>query len=382
MEKTPTEVSLPSLLLRKKRRRKVASSEDEAEIQPETTKTIEVETVDTVETTQGAAVDSDAKRSINGVSATESAAVSPPKESPSAPPDAEAGHETAARTEGSHETPGPGQPAATGKKRNDSSKVLHAARAWLKAPVRRHDATMMERCAALSGLTKKEIADFVAANMNRKPGEWCFTVVDGRITEKKAEQDAIEATIQAEPADVESQVQPPKPSENDHQSTGPSTVSVNPSGQLTRARRERRRAVLGETSDAAEVANMDVQEMNQKSRINPQLDVSVVPNDDSGQSKASKSNVEEVEAETSTRELSCMEDIPSKKRRFTPLRPGTKTARSTALISMPQAFNPSPSRQCRHTNVSKKGCAMVCEHCGEEVLYDGWKLELCDEFDV
>jgi len=260
--------------------------------------------------------------------------------------------------------------------------VLHAARAWLKAPVRRHDATMMERCAALSGLTKKEIADFVAANMNRKPGEWCFTVVDGRITEKKAEQDAIEATIRAEPADVESQVQPPKPSENDHQSTGPSTVSVNPSGQRTRARRERRRAVLGETSDAAEVANMDVQEMNQKSRINPQLDVSVVPNDDSGQSKASKSNVEEVEAETSTRELSCMEDIPSKKRRFTPLRPGTKTARSTALISMPQAFNPSPSRQCRHTNVSKKGCAMVCEHCGEEVLYDGWKLELCDEFDV
>ena len=191
-----------------------------------------------------------------------------------------------------------------------------------------------------------------------------------------------QATIRAEPADVESQVQPPKPSENDHQSTGPSTVSVNPSGQRTRARRERRRAVLGETSDAAEVANMDVQEMNQKSRINPQLDVSVVPNDDSGQSKASKSNVEEVEAETSTRELSCMEDIPSKKRRFTPLRPGTKTARSTALISMPQAFNPSPSRQCRHTNVSKKGCAMVCEHCGEEVLYDGWKLELCDEFDV
>ena len=191
-----------------------------------------------------------------------------------------------------------------------------------------------------------------------------------------------QATIRAEPADVESQVQPPKPSENDHQSTGPSTVSVNPSGQRTRARRERRRAVLGETSDAAEVANMDVQEMNQKSRINPQLDVSVVPNDDSGQSKASKSNVEEVEAATSTRELSCMEDIPSKKRRFTPLRPGTKTARSTALISMPQAFNPSPSRQCRHTNVSKKGCAMVCEHCGEEVLYDGWKLELCDEFDV
>lgn len=192
MENPPTEVSLPSLLLRKKRRRKVASSEDEAEIQPETTKTIEVETVETT-TTQGAAVDSDAKRSINGVSGTESAAVSPPKESPSAPPDVETGHETAARTEGSHETPGPGQPAATGKKRNDSSKVLHAARAWLKAPVRRHDATMMERCAALSGLTKKEIADFVAANMNRKPGEWCFTVVDGRITEKKEEQDAIEA---------------------------------------------------------------------------------------------------------------------------------------------------------------------------------------------
>ena len=187
MEKPPTEVSLPSLLLRKKRRRKVASSEDEAiEVQRETTKTIEVETT----TTQGIA-------DISGVSATESAAVSAvsPPSPPDAPPDAPPctaaeTAETAESTEG-HERPGPGQPGA--KKRNDSSKVLHAARAWLKAPVRRHDATMMERCAALSGLTKKEIADFVAANMHRKPGEWCFTVVDDRITEKKEEQDAIEA---------------------------------------------------------------------------------------------------------------------------------------------------------------------------------------------
>ncbi len=179
-----------------------------------------------------------------------------------------------------------------------------------------------------------------------------------------------------------SQVQPPKLSENDHQSTGPSTASMtNPSGQRTRARRERRRAVPGgEISDAAEVAKMDVQEM-EKSK-NPQLDP-VDPNQDSKQSTASKSNVEEVKTLETSTEPSCMEDIPFKKRRFTPLRPGTKTARSKPVISNgPQAFNPSPSRQCRHTNVSKKGCAMVCENCGEEVLYDGWKLELCDEFDV
>ena len=51
---------------------------------------------------------------------------------------------------------------------------------------------MLERCTAMSGLTKKEIADFVEANAKRRPGEWCFTVVDERIRAKKEEQEAIQ----------------------------------------------------------------------------------------------------------------------------------------------------------------------------------------------
>ena len=76
-----------------------------------------------------------------------------------------------------------------------ASKTLHAARAWLKAPSRKNDALMQDRCAAMSGLTKKEVADFVEANAKRKPGEWCFTVVDERIKAKKKEQEAIEACV-------------------------------------------------------------------------------------------------------------------------------------------------------------------------------------------
>ena len=82
--------------------------------------------------------------------------------------------------------------ANQGRKRDNATKVLHAARAWLKAPSRKTDAVMLERCTAMSGLTKKEIADFVEANAKRRPGEWCFTVVDERIRAKKEEQEAIQ----------------------------------------------------------------------------------------------------------------------------------------------------------------------------------------------
>ena len=83
--------------------------------------------------------------------------------------------------------------ANQGRKRDNATKVLHAARAWLKAPSRKTDTVMLERCTAMSGLTKKEITDFVEANAKRRPGEWCFTVVDERIRAKKEEQEAIQA---------------------------------------------------------------------------------------------------------------------------------------------------------------------------------------------
>ena len=96
-------------------------------------------------------------------------------------------------------------------------------------------------------------------------------------------------------------------------------------------------------------------------------------------------------------ELSCLEASPGGRRKFAPLRPGTRPAAAAAaaasaqkslmaLTSTAQPSQPSqpsrPGRGCRHPNVSKTGCAMVCDICGEELLYDGWRLELCDDFDV
>lgn len=83
-------------------------------------------------------------------------------------------------------------------------------------------------------------------------------------------------------------------------------------------------------------------------------------------------------------ELSCLEAHSSGPRRFAPLRPGTRAIRSTATLTAESGAKPNPSRnKCRHPNVSKSvDCAMVCDVCGEELLYDGWRLELCDEFDA
>lgn len=117
----------------------------------------------------------------------------PAMESVPKPPVAKSPEEASAEAS----APDPLEPGsnASGARKRDATKVLHAARAWLKAPCRKNDALMLERCAAMSGLTKKEIVDFVEANLNRKPGEWCFTVVDERIGAKKKEQEAIQVVL-------------------------------------------------------------------------------------------------------------------------------------------------------------------------------------------
>ena len=188
-------------------------------------------------------------------------------------------------------------------RKRESAKILHAARAWLKAPARKNDTLMIQRSVALGGLTKEEIADFVEANLSRIPGQWCFTVVDDRISARK--QLETEPERQAE------------------------TLSA-PSASAPPAARRRRK---------------------------PEPAPGPRP------------------------ELSCLETVAGPRRRFAPLKPGTRSDTRWAP-SAPAAVVKGKGKGCLHSSVSKRGCAMVCEVCGEELLYDGWKMESMSDLDL
>ncbi|CAL1144891.1 unnamed protein product [Cladocopium goreaui] len=324
--------------------------------------------------------------------------------------------------------------ANQGRKRDNATKVLHAARAWLKAPSRKTDAVMLERCTAMSGLTKKEIADFVEANAKRRPGEWCFTVVDERIRAKKEEQEAIQAatgTVSA-PAELN------KPSSSQADEPVQSAKAASEASAAHRGRRAKRpKADIASdgaeeasvppmaapvappvaapgtppaappvapsgTSTAApepQMADAKTGSACKKSSASakppeknpPEVDhppaLPAPPRRRGPKPRASKAVAAVPQASTACPELSCLDRLEAtqSRRKFAPLRPGTRTVQSTATLTAtaPKAAVQPPSRSgCRHPKVSKKDCAMVCDICGEELLYDGWRLELCDEFDV
>eukprot|EP00435_Cladocopium_sp_Y103_P027440 s3738_g6.t1 len=318
--------------------------------------------------------------------------------------------------------------ANQGRKRDNATKVLHAARAWLKAPSRKTDAVMLERCIAMSGLTKKEIADFVEANAKRRPGEWCFTVVDERIRAKKEEQEAIQAATGTVPAPAE--LGKPSSSQADEASaahrgrrakrlkadvasdcaaeasvppvaapaappvTAPVAAPVAPpvAAPATPAAAP---PVAPSQSFATSAAAPEPQTADAKTckppeKNPPEVDppaLPAAPRRRGPKPRASKAVAAVPQASTACPELSCLDRLEAtqSRRKFAPLRPGTRTVQSTATLTAtaPKAAVQPPSRSgCRHPKVSKKDCAMVCDICGEELLYDGWRLELCDEFDV
>lgn len=324
--------------------------------------------------------------------------------------------------------------ANQGRKRDNATKVLHAARAWLKAPSRKTDAVMLERCTAMSGLTKKEIADFVEANAKRRPGEWCFTVVDERIRAKKEEQEAIQAatgTVSA-PAELNkpssSQADEPvqcakaaseasaahrgrcaKRPKADIASDGaeeasvppmaapvappvatpgtpPAAPPVAPSGTSTAAPEPQMADAKTGSACKKSSASAKPPEKNPPEVDHPPA-LPAPPRRRGPKPRASKAVAAVPQASTACPELSCLDRLEAtqSRRKFAPLRPGTRTVQSTATLTAtaPKAAVQPPSRSgCRHPKVSKKDCAMVCDICGEELLYDGWRLELCDEFDV
>ena len=282
----------------------------------------------------------------------------------------------------------PGETAPNEKKRDH--KVLHAARAWLKANVRKNDPNMMERCAALSGLSRKEITDFVEANVNRKPGEWCFTVVDNRIAERKKEQETIQTTT-AEAAAPE----------HAEQSLGGNHCAAHASATCKEP------VVLG----VANSAGKETPELQKPSPAEPPNSEPTRCKPSTPQQTPSSSRVDETanmgpargrkgrgraprkpkspalqpKAPVFLEELSCL-DAPDSppgptRRKFAPLRPGTRKAAQPTQWVPELTTNMAVERRssCRHSSVSKKGCAMVCDSCGEELLYDGWKLEQMDE---
>lgn len=323
--------------------------------------------------------------------------------------------------------------AKQGRKR-DATKVLHAARAWLKAASRKTDAVMLERCTAMSGLTKKEIADFVEANAKRRPGEWCFTVVDERIRAKKEEQEAIQAatgTVSAPELSKPSNSQGDEPVQSAKAAsealaahrrrpkrpnadiasddapeasvppmaasvaqpvaaagTPPAPPPVAPSESATSTAAPEPQTADAKTASACKKSSASAKPPEKNS---PEVDhppaLPAAPRRRGPKPRASKALASVPQASTACPELSCLDRLEAtqSRRKFAPLRPGTRTVQSTATLTAtaPKAAVQPPSRSgCRHPKVSKKDCAMVCDICGEELLYDGWRLELCDEFDV
>ncbi|CAK8999141.1 unnamed protein product [Durusdinium trenchii] len=280
-------------------------------------------------------------------------------------------------------------------------KVLHAARAWLKAPVRKADPAMAERYAALSGLTKKETSEFVEANLNRKAGQWCFRVVDERINARKREQASIIVTTAEtfQPQPGESCSGPENAVEKESVVVHSDSSKPTPDFPL---RLERPKSTCFTSSpEVPEAPGADAAEPSQ-SEV-PQ--VPLVPRKGRGRGRGSRGprkpkspalqpapapapdafDVPDAPAAPFS-ELSCL-DAPSPsgpaRRRFAPLRPGTRKGQPTHWAPPAAVVDQQPQRgACRHSSVSKKGCAMVCDACGEELLYDGWKLEHMDELDI
>ncbi|CAJ1353464.1 unnamed protein product, partial [Effrenium voratum] len=77
------------------------------------------------------------------------------------------------------------------------------------------------------------------------------------------------------------------------------------------------------------------------------------------------------------------------RRRFAPVRPGTKRRAQPThwvpalpAVSKAEAQQAQQAQACPHVTCRKAGCAMVCDSCGEEVLYDGWKMEQLEEMET